>query len=107
MKPSQIRKAYAAADKALNDYAEKEMYAIMQAHPSIECLLKCMGDLTAYAKGGRSFDNLGCYGDKPPKRVQKLEALLDELDHGYNVRTGYPLRLTRQPDGTITAKRDW
>lgn len=104
MKPAQIRAMYAKADEALNAYTENEMRAIMRAHPRLTCLLKCMGALTSYDKHGPCSHN---WGSQPLKRVDKLAELLDELDHGYNVRTGYPLRITRNPDGSLSETRDW
>lgn len=104
MKPAQIRAMYAKADEALNVYIENEMRAIMQAHPKLTCLLKCMGDLTSYDKHGSCSHN---WGTPPLKRVQRLADMLDEMDGRFYVRTAKALRITRNPDGSLSEVRDW
>lgn len=101
-----IKRQYDQARKALNDYVEAEMRSIMARNKRLTCLLKCMGDLTAYDKVG-PMSRAGDYNNTEPRAVTKLADFLSEYDRSYYCQTGHPLRLTRLPDGTIKEDRDW
>lgn len=101
-----IRRQFDQARKALNDYVEAEMRRIMATDKRLVCLLKCMGDITAYDKHG-PMDRWREFNTPEPAAVTRLENLCTEYDRAFYCRTGHPLRLTRMPDGTINETRDW
>jgi hypothetical protein len=101
-----IKRQYAQARKALNDYVEAEMRRIMQTHKGLTCLLKCMGDLIAYDKVG-PMSRAGDYNNTELRAVTKLADFLSEYDRAYYCQTGHPLRLTRMTDGAIKEDRHW
>lgn len=99
----QIEALQHKADEALNAEIERRMRAIFAKHKSLGCLLKCMGEITAYsAKDGCSFG----FWREEPKFMRPLHNLA-EMDLGYYSRTGRPLKLYRLPDGSIHETRDW
>lgn len=101
-----IKRQFEQAELALNTYVEAEMRRIMVGHKRLTCLLKCMGQLSAYDKHG-PMSYAGDYGNKPPAAVVKLAKFLDDYDTSYYCQTAHPLRLTRMPDGSIKEDRDW